>query len=116
MNNEELHEREIGNEHEIERRDEVSVPVEETIEAVVPVQETPAEPVAVLPAKPVRHRLRNLFYHALVVTYTIAVLAFGYWYFARPVRSNQIKNAYDWWTAVGRIYEVPMPKDERWTG
>ena len=112
MNNKELHGREIG--REIEQQDESSVHVEETIEAVAPVQETPAEPVAVLPAKFVRPRLRNLFYHALVVIYTIAVLGFGYWYFARPVRSDQINNAYDWWTAVGRIYDVPMPKDERW--
>jgi hypothetical protein len=59
-------------------------------------------------------RFRPLFVRFLLILYFVTVIAFGYWYWMRPVRADQFKDAHEKWRAVAKIFHVPVPKDERW--
>ena len=50
----------------------------------------------------------------LIAIYLIGVLCFGYWYWMRPVRADQFKNAQIKWREMAFVFMVPIPKDERW--
>ena len=77
----------------------------------------PAEPVEGVKSKPQKglfRRIRSIIFCLLVVVYICATIVSGYWYLSRPVRKNQINNAYEWWTSIAEVYHLPVPKDERW--
>jgi hypothetical protein len=50
----------------------------------------------------------------LLGIYLAGVLCFGYWYWMRPVRADQFKDAQMKWRETALIFGVPVPKDERW--
>ena len=59
-------------------------------------------------------RLRPILVRFLILLYSVLVVAFGYWYWMRPVRVDQFKDAQEKWRAIAAIYHIPIPKDERW--
>lgn len=61
-------------------------------------------------------RFKRALIRVLFVVYLIGVVAFGYWYWARPVRADQIKGAHRIWHGIAEVFGVPVPKDERWGG
>lgn len=66
------------------------------------------------PVKGLGSRIRSFVFGGLVVIYILAVLGLGYWYWTRPVRPGQFTHAYNWWFSVAEIYNIPVPKDERY--
>jgi hypothetical protein len=50
----------------------------------------------------------------LIPIYFISILCLGYWYWMRPVRADQFKDAQTKWRAIAQVYNIPVPKDERW--
>ncbi len=50
----------------------------------------------------------------LIALYIVIVLAFGFWYWIRPVREVQITHAYETWYEIAVIYNIPLPKAETW--
>lgn len=74
----------------------------------------PPECVRSKPRKGLFSRIRNFIFGVLVAVYLLTVIISGYWYWSRPVRKDQIDNAYEWWTAIAEVYHIPVPKDERW--
>ena len=59
-------------------------------------------------------RFNRALIRVLFVVYLIGVVAFGYWYWARPVRADQVKSAHRIWHGIVEEFGVPVPKDERW--
>ena len=70
--------------------------------------------VIVTRSKRKRCRFRSFIFSLLIFVYLLTSLAFGYWYWARPVRAEQITSGYEWWSEIAEIYGVPHPKDVRW--
>ncbi len=50
----------------------------------------------------------------LIAIYLIGVITFGYWYWMRPVRADQFRDALTKWREIAVDSDVPVPKDERW--
>ena len=61
-----------------------------------------------------REKATDYAYTVLVVIYIVAIIISGWWYFARPVRAEQFNNAYEWWSSLAEVYDIPVPKDERY--
>ncbi len=77
-----------------------------------------AEPLLCVKDKPRKglfNRIRNFIFCLLVIVYIFAIIISGYWYWSRPVRKDQINNAYEWWSELAEVYNIPLPKDERWS-
>jgi hypothetical protein len=91
----------------------ISEPEEETVEAVA------ARPLASrrrrMPSRWLGH-VRRILVRIFFVIYVIGVLAFGYWYWTRPVRADQYRNALIVWDGLLDSFGLPVPKDERWGG
>ncbi len=84
-----------------------------------PIADTAADSTEAADTKPRKgalSRVRRVIFTVLMVCYMLAILVSGYWYWAKPVRSDQFVSAYTWWTAIGKIYDLPFPRDERWGG
>ena len=58
--------------------------------------------------------LKRAVTYGLLAGYLLLVLLSGYWYWIRPVRGDQFKNAVTWWTGIALVYDFPVPLDERW--
>ena len=76
------------------------------------VPEIISETIPEVPA--VTIRIKPIIIRLLLLTYLLTALAFGYWYWMRPVRSDQFKDAHEKWRSIATIFHVPVPKDERW--
>ncbi len=61
-------------------------------------------------------RVRRVFVRVFYVIYLIGVLAFGYWYWTRPVRADQFRSAHRMWYGIAESVGIPVPEDERWGG
>ncbi len=59
-------------------------------------------------------RFRSFIFRILMILYMLGIVASGYWYWARPVRAEQLNNAYTWWTEIAGNYGLPVPSDDRW--
>lgn len=59
-------------------------------------------------------RLIRFTIRILITLYMLSIIALGYWYWMRPVRADQINTAYSKWHDMAEIFNVPLPKDERW--
>ena len=71
----------------------------------------PAEPVD-LPTIPIR--VGPIIIKFLLLIYLISIPMLAYWYFMRPVRADQFKDAQTKWRAMATQFHIPVPKDERW--
>jgi hypothetical protein len=68
-----------------------------------------------IPEAPTVHiRTNHIIIRLLVLVYLLSIFGLGYWYWMRPVRADQFKDAHEKWRAVAKIFHVPVPKDERW--
>lgn len=59
-------------------------------------------------------RFKRVIVRVLFVIYLLGVVAFGYWYWARPVRADQFVNAHRIWHGIAETVGIPVPRDERW--
>ncbi|HDS30873.1 MAG TPA: hypothetical protein ENN67_07525 [Firmicutes bacterium] len=77
-----------------------------------------SEPVRIRGRKPLLlvGRIRRILARILFIVYIVGILAFGYWYYSRPVRPDQFRNAHRVWYSLLDEFGVPVPKDERWGG
>ena len=50
----------------------------------------------------------------LIAVYLVLALVSCYWYLARPVRAEQVSNAYEWCFELMEIHKLPVPEDQRW--
>jgi len=65
-------------------------------------------------SKGIASRSRSFIFRILIILYMLGIVASGYWYWARPVRDEQLHNAYAWWTEIAGNYGLPVPSADRW--
>lgn len=61
-----------------------------------------------------RPRWKAVLIRILLLLYLAWVPVAGYWYWIRPVRVDQFRDAHEKWRAIAQIFHVPVPRDERW--
>jgi hypothetical protein len=74
----------------------------------------PAAPDEEAETPAVTFRTGSVVIRFLLLLYFLSIPMLGYWYWMRPVRVDQFKNAQEKWRAIAQIFHVPVPKDERW--
>lgn len=80
-----------------------------------PKSATPPSPTHEVPNAPVVPiRFGSLIIKLLLILYLISIPMLAYWYWMRPVRVDQFKDAQTKWRAIAQQFHLPVPKDERW--
>jgi hypothetical protein len=57
---------------------------------------------------------KRFFVRLLLFVYILCVLGFSYWYWMRPVRSEQFTEARKAWGGYAEAFNIPVPEDERY--
>ncbi len=83
-------------------------PIQEIVEKGDPVNggNTPATPTL---------NPKRSFIRLLLLVYLVMVVAFGYWYWMRPIRATQLEKQHNKWREIGEVFKVPIPSDETWS-